>query len=89
MLVGDERDRWNGTHMPDTRVMHFWDGDRTVGQWFAKQVEGYEAVVWDTYYLYGPQAVWETIPSPLAGSGSTIYAERETLEIQVRALLEE
>jgi len=44
-------------------------------------------VSWDTYYLYGPDAKWETMPSPLAGSGGTIYGEREALDMQLRALL--
>jgi hypothetical protein len=35
-----------------------------------------------------PEAAWEEIPSPRAGSGGTIYGERETLEMQVRALVE-
>lgn len=87
MLWTDSRNWWNGMIMPDTRVLHFWDGKREVGQWFAEHVEGYEGVVWDAYYLYGTEAVWETVPSPLVGSGSTIYAEYETLERQVRALL--
>ena len=74
--------------MPDSRVIHFWDGDLQVGQWFAKQVDGFEGISWDTYYLYGPDATWEAVPSPLVGSGGTIYGERETLEMQVHALLE-
>ena len=74
--------------MPDTRVIHFWDGDLQVGQWFAKQVDGFEGISWDTYYRYGPDATWEKIPSPLIGSGGTIYGERETLEMQLRTLLE-
>ena len=73
--------------MPDVRVLHFWDGEREVGQWFAKHVDGYDGITWDTYYLYGPDAVWETTPSPLVSSGSTIYSERETLEMQLRMLL--
>ena len=87
MLWSDAREMWNGTTMPDARVIHFWDGDRKVGQWFAGHVDGYEGIAWDTYYLYGPDAVWETIPLPLAGSGGTIYGERETLEMQTRRLL--
>ena len=73
--------------MPDTRVMHFWDGDRKLGQWFAREIDGYDGIAWDSYYLYGPDAIWETVPSPLVGSGSTIYSERKTLEIQIHRLL--
>ena len=73
--------------MPDLRAKHFWDGELEVARWFAKQVDGYEGVSWDMYYLYGPDAVWKTIPMPLAGSGGTIYREREILRAQVTALL--
>ena len=88
MLAGDAREEWNGTTMPDARVTHFWDGELQIGAWFAKQVDGYEGVAWDIYYLYGPDVVWETIPSPLVGSGQTIYAERQMLKMQVITLLE-
>lgn len=88
MLWSDARRLWNGTTMTDARVIHYWDGDRKVGEWFAENVDGYEGIAWDTYYLYGPDADWETIPSPLVASGGTIYSERDTLEMQVRTLLE-
>ena len=88
MLWSDAREMWNGNTMPDTRVTHFWDGDRVAGQWFARQVDGYEGIAWDAYYLYGPDATWESVPSPLIGSGGTIYGERETLIMQVNTLFE-
>ncbi len=74
--------------MPDPRVIHFWDGEMQVGQWFAEKVEGYRGVSWDAYYLYGPDAQWDTIPSPLVSSGGTIYAERSELKMQLSPLLE-
>ena len=87
MLWGDAREEWNGTTMPDPRVIHFWDGERQVGIWFAENVEGYRGVSWDTYFLYGPDATWETIPTSLVGSGGTIYDQRETLRSQVAELI--
>lgn len=83
MLGGDARDRWNGTTISDPRVKHFWDGERQVGEWFAEHVEGYRGVSWDTYFLYGPDAKWETVPSSLVGSGGTIYDQRVTLRSRV------
>jgi hypothetical protein len=87
MLVGDSSDEWDETAMPDARVMHFWDGELEVAQWFAKKVDGYEGVAWDVYYLYGPDATWETIPAPLVDSGGTIYRERQALKMQISTLL--
>ena len=88
MLAGDSREEWNGMTMPDARVIHFWDGDLQIGQWFARQVDGYDGVAWDIYYLYDADAVWETAPSPLLGSGQTIYGERRQLQRQISTLLE-
>jgi hypothetical protein len=88
MLPSITSDKWDATIMPDARVKHFWDGELDVARWFAKQVDGYEGVAWDMYYLYGPEAVWESVPSPLVGSGGTIYREREVLMTQVSKLLE-
>ena len=88
MLWSDSRSMWNGATMSDNRVMHFWDGERVIGQWFAEHVDGFEGIAWDTYYLYGPDAVWETVPSPPVGSGRTIYDERATLQMQVSTSLE-
>lgn len=79
---------WNGMNMPDTRVIHYWDGDRTVGRWFAEHLEGYEGIVWDVYYLYGPDAVWDGTPLPMIDSGGTIYSDRNRLEAQFQLLLE-
>jgi hypothetical protein len=87
MLWGDSREEWNGMTMPDPRLMHFWDADLQVGQWFARQVDGYDGTSWDMYYLYGPDAAWETVPAPLVDSGSTIYREREKLDMEVRTQL--
>ena len=87
MLWGDAREEWNGTTMPDPRVTHFWDGNTQIGQWFAKNVDGFDGTSWDAYYLYGPAATWNSIPAPLLGTGGPIYAEQGQLETQLQTLL--
>ena len=89
MPLSVSRDAWEAANLPDLRVTHFWDGEQAIGQWFAKAVDNkrYGEVSWDVYYLYGPDAVWETVPSPLVDSGGTIYRERQALERQVTILL--
>jgi len=89
MLGGDAREEWDGSTMPDARVIHFWDGATLVGQWFAQEVDGYDGIAWDIFYLYGPDATWETVPSPLVSEGVTIFGERYKLRTEVNALLGE
>jgi hypothetical protein len=79
---------WNGMNMPDNRVLQYWDDDHVIGQWFAREIDGYEGIAWDAYYLYGPEAIWENIPLPLVSSGGTIYGERQTLKMQVSTLVD-
>jgi hypothetical protein len=73
------RDKWDAANMPDARVREFWDVDQVISGWFGSQVDGLDGLSWDMYYLYGPDAVWDTVPTPLIRSGGSIYAERERL----------
>lgn len=60
-----------------------------VGQWFAEHVEGFEGIVWDAYYVFGPEATWEEVPAPRAGSGGTIYGQRDLLAAQLYSVIGE
>jgi hypothetical protein len=71
-LPGDRRSTWDADVMPDPRVAHFWDASRFAGPWFAKNIDGADGFMWDTYLLYGSDATWKDTPSPLFGSGRTI-----------------
>ena len=62
MLGPDSRSAWDGSVLSDSRVKQFWDEQRVVGQWFAEHVNGYRGTAWDVYYLYGPEAKWDTVP---------------------------
>jgi hypothetical protein len=73
--------------MPDPRVSHFWDAGRFAGPWFAKNVEGADGYMWDTYLLYGPDATWDKAPGPLISSGATIYDTGPELRNQLATLL--
>ncbi len=85
MIFSDNRASWRltGHVITDPRVLHFWDEQKIVGRWFAKQ-ENPEAddsyIVWDAYYLYGPDAEWGTGPEPLINRGATILDEFKLLE---------
>jgi hypothetical protein len=51
--------------LPDSRVVHYWDGAAKISDWFAENVENIDAKAWwDVYYLYGEDAEWEDVPGP-------------------------
>ena len=83
------RDKWDPANMPDARVTQYWDGEHIISRWFANQIDGYDGISWGFYYLYGPDAVWETLPSPLIGSGGIVFRDREKLKRNVLQLLGE
>jgi hypothetical protein len=87
MLGGDARCEWKLSLMPDIRVRHYWDEYRLIGSWFAKEVEGFDGVVWDAYYLYDAEARWDEAPPPSISSGATVIAQREQLQTALLPLL--
>jgi hypothetical protein len=94
MIPTDSRSRWSWTAgaIDDKRVVHIWDEKKVVGQWLAKQLNynGKDSeVLWDAYLLYGPQAQWESTPSPLVSWGRTINDTRTEFEKSLSTLLPE
>jgi hypothetical protein len=87
-LGGDRRSTWNPDVMPDLRVAHFWDAERTSGAWFAKHVEGTDGYMWDTYLLYGPNAQWADGPSPLLDGNGTIIEYKQQLQEHLTPLIQ-
>ena len=77
--------------MTDPRVTHLWDDGRELALWIPQQDEYADLVfgplAWDIFFLYGPQATWDTIPAPVISSGSTIIARRGDLEKSILPLL--
>ena len=92
MLPTDARSRWGWTAgvISDPRVLHYWDEHRILGRWFAQQENPENAddgIVWDAYYLYGPEATWESKPEPLISSGATVQDEADELKRKIATLL--
>jgi hypothetical protein len=72
----------------DTRVLHYWDGEAAMGDWFAENVEHISAKAWwDVYYLYGPDAEWTEVPGPLVVSGGTVIGRSAELKEAITPLL--
>ncbi len=82
--------RWTGNVITDPRVVHFWDDQKVVGRWYAQHETPAEidpGIVWDAYFLYGPEAEWKVKPEPLISWGATVVDEYETLEKNMIPLL--
>jgi hypothetical protein len=73
--------------LPDPRVIQFWDEAALTSDWFAAHVEDGQAPAWDVYYLYGPDARWTDVPSPLVSSGATIIGRSSALKAAIAPLL--
>jgi hypothetical protein len=83
---------WTGGVLTDSRATHFWDEKRMVGRWFAKQENSEDsnpAIVWDAFYLYGPDARWDSKPEPLVTNGVTVRDEADELKSKLVPLLTE
>ncbi len=86
MLLGDSREGWDSTLLPDSRVTHFWDGQRQIGRWYSQQ-EGAQGLLWDAYRLYGPAATWTDAPGPVLSQGGPVVERRAELQAALRSLL--
>jgi hypothetical protein len=89
MVRSDSKRGWQADLLTDPRAVHFWDEDKEVGAWFGKRV-GYtknDGVLWDAFFLYGPDAAWGDPPGPLVVWGRPVIEDREELEKGLRTLL--
>ena len=79
MLPADSRDLVDRKVLNDRRATNYYDPDRVVGAWFATHVDSEDGIVWDAYFLYGPDASWTANPSPLLSSGGTVIGSSSAL----------
>jgi hypothetical protein len=86
-LFGDARNRWDAAGLTDPRVVHLWDGDDVAGGWLATNLAGYQGSDWDTYLLFGPDAIWTSQPTPLASSGGPVDLQIDNLRRALTPLL--
>lgn len=88
MLPGDGRAAWDGGGLADPRVVHLWDEQKVTGNWFASHVTENQGTEWDAYFLYGPQAAWETEPSSLVSWGNPVIVKHRQLQSDITPLLQ-
>lgn len=74
--------------LSDRRATNYWDPNRRVSGWISAHVTNEPGITWDAYFLYGPDADWESIPAPLARSGRPLMGGRDTLAAELRRLEE-
>src|SRR5262245_54667446 len=92
--VVDKRERWPAALLTDSRVIHYWDSDRLVPLFFGadpgfrgKGLIGWRGAMWDTYLLFGRDALWNERPTPLTGAGFTIVGASQKLENDMESAL--
>jgi hypothetical protein len=79
MLAGDSRDLVDRRVLNDPRVTNFYDPNRVVGSWFAEHSDQGGGIIWDAYFLYGPDASWSAEPGPVLSSGGTVISSSSDL----------
>ena len=72
--------------IPDTRVTHYWDPEKSIGEWFGN-LQGSERVAWDVFFLYGGEATWTEKPGPLLEWGYPVIRQTEKLMKAIGPLL--
>jgi hypothetical protein len=86
----DARDTIDTSILDDPRVTQYWDEEAVIGTWLS-DVDlgglGYSGIVYDTYYVFGPDAAWEDVPAPIAGAGVPVISTGEELLAELRAQL--
>ncbi len=86
-LTFDARDQWDGGGLSDPRVVHLWDPQDRLGDWFVAHQPDYQADDWDAYLLFGPQATWTSQPPPLISSGGSVIGAKDQLAQSIAPLL--
>jgi hypothetical protein len=84
MLFGDSRSKWDGDGMTDPRVVHLWDEQKTVGNWYSANLTHRTGTTWDFYALYAPDA--RDLTSPV-DRGGTIIGKHDQLAASIQPLL--
>ena len=86
-LTFDSRDQWDGGGLSDPRVVHLWDPQDRLGDWFVAHQTDYQAGDWDAYLLFGPGAAWTSRPPPLISSGGSVIDTKDQLQQSIAPLL--
>lgn len=88
VLTGDASATVDNRLLTDPRVTNYWDPNRRVSSWFSAHVINEPGITWDAYFLYGSDATWDSVPAPLASSGSSVIGSRDSLAADFKRIEE-
>jgi hypothetical protein len=73
--------------MVDQRATHFWDNTQLVSDDLAAASRTPGQLVWDAFYVFGPDASWGARPPRPLGSGSPVVDHMASLLTLLRPYL--
>ena len=92
VLFSDDRSEWSDSLLTDPRVTELWDDAQAVSRMFADREElndeVFGPIAWDMFFLFGPEAVWDDVPSPVVSSGRTVIGKSRHLKSTIVPLLD-
>jgi hypothetical protein len=86
-LPFDSRNQWDGGGLSDPRVVHLWDQQDVLGNWFADHLPNYQGGTWDAYLLFGKGVTWTNQPPPVISSGSSVIDQKDALAQSIHPFL--
>ena len=64
----------------DRRTIHYWDNDQRVSQALADAYGSPGQLVWDAFFVFGPDANWKDGPPRPLATGSPVVEYMPTLK---------
>lgn len=71
----------------DRRATHFWDNERRVSKALRDAYGSPDRLVWDAYFVFGPDASWDDGPPPPLESRSPLVEYMATLKAALNPYL--
>lgn len=72
----------------DRRAAHFWDNEQRVSEALGDAYGSPGRLVWDAFFVFGPDATWELGPPDPVATGSPVVEHMATLESALKGYLE-
>lgn len=82
MLRKDSRPKWTNAEAPlyDPRVKHYWNENRSLGEWYGDAISDKGVIAWDIYFVYDENQLLDSTPDPWVEYGATVIGEKAALK---------